>query len=113
MCLSTSYFEGAACGVLTLIAYHIDDLNKQKMILLEEVPYYGDLNALEMAVRGNCLKFISQSTVQNHLTSVWNGNTYNCLRKKNLFGKIASQNGFKANFKVRYFKVNQNNTLKY
>ena len=82
----TSYFEGAACGVLTLFDDNSDDL-MNGVILLQKVPYYKDLNALEMAIQGNCLKFISLSCVQTLITSVWNGD-------------IASKEGFIATFKV-------------
>jgi len=80
------YFEDTACSVLTLFDKNNDDL-KNGDILLQKVPYYEDLNCVEMAVQGNCLKFISLSCVQTLITSKWNG-------------KIASNSGFLSTINV-------------
>jgi len=81
-----NYFEDTACGVLTLFDENNDDL-MNGVILLQKVPYYEDLNSLEIAIQGDCLKFISLSCVQTLITSVWNG-------------EIASKGGFAGTLKV-------------
>ncbi len=81
-----NYFEETACGVLTLFDENNDDL-MNGVILLQKVPYYEDLNSLEIAIQGDCLKFISLSCVQTLITSVWNG-------------EIASKGGFAGTLKV-------------
>ena len=40
--------------------------------LLEKCPVFG-LDCLEIAVAGNCEKFVASNTVQNLLTKLWNG----------------------------------------
>jgi hypothetical protein len=43
------------------------------ILLLQKIPYYNNLDCLQMADESNCLKFISLPSVQNLVTSVWNG----------------------------------------
>jgi len=78
------YFEDTACSVLTYFDKNNDDL-KNGDILLQKVPYYEDLNCLDLAIQGNCLKFISLSCVQTLITSVWNGEI---ASKSGLLGTI-------------------------
>jgi hypothetical protein len=43
------------------------------ILLLQKIPYYNNLDCLQMADESNCLKFISLPSVQNLVSSVWNG----------------------------------------
>lgn len=71
---------------MKLFDEHSDDLING-IILLQKVPYYDDLDCLEMAVEGGCLRFISLSCVQTLITHIWNGD-------------IALKEGFKASLRV-------------
>ncbi len=58
-------------GVLDMIDNSLDESTNFKY-LLEKVSVFG-LDCVEMAVIGNCQKFIATKTVQNLLTKLWNG----------------------------------------
>jgi hypothetical protein len=60
-----------------------------KLILLQKIPFYEDLDCLELAIQGNCKKFISLTCVQNLITEIWNG-------------EVNVKGGFKGSLKVIY-----------
>lgn len=72
--------------MLTLFDENSDDL-LNSVILLARPPFYKELDCLEMAIQGKCLKFVAMSSVQTLITNIWNA-------------EISAMEGFQANFKV-------------
>ncbi len=69
---SAVYFEQTACQVLDLFDKNSNDL-LNGILFSQKVPYYDDLDCITLATQGSCLVFISVPSVQNMLTTVWNG----------------------------------------
>jgi len=68
---SADDFEDMAIGVLQIFDKTTDDI-LNGVILLRRIPFYG-LDCLQMAVEGDCQKFVALSAVQNLLTDIWYG----------------------------------------
>ena len=68
-----SYFEDVSCEVLTEFDYYNDD-EECRDLLLQNVPYFENLNCLEIADSFGSLKFFSTPTVQILFKNIWNGN---------------------------------------
>ena len=77
-----------ACEVLNIFDSDSDDF-MNGILLLQNLPYYNELNCLQMAVEADCKEFIATPAVQNLITHIWNG-----------------QVSYKSNFKFS-FKVNE------
>jgi hypothetical protein len=88
---ASNYYENTACSVLALFDNDCDD-EQNCDILMQKVPYYTDLDSLEMASQGKCLKFISRSCVQKLITSEWDGD-------------IATNRGILGTFKVYFVLI--------
>jgi hypothetical protein len=82
-------FENMACDVLSIFDSSMNEF-MTSILLLQKIPYYNGLDCLQMAVEGECLKFVSQNSVQNLLTDLWNGKI------------TGSKSGFFYYFKVRF-----------
>lgn len=60
---------------------------KNGILLLQKIPYYNNLDCLQMAVESNCIHFLATPAVQNLITNIWNG-------------KIAHKYGFRFTLNV-------------
>lgn len=67
-------FEEMAIGVLNIFDKSTDDIING-VILLRKIPFYN-MDCLQMAVEGDCQKFVALSSVQNLLTDIWFGKVH-------------------------------------
>ena len=74
-------FEEMAIGVINIFDKSTDDIING-VILLRKIPFYN-LDCLQMAVEGDCQKFVALSSVQSLLTDIW-------------YGKVQVTTGFKG-----------------
>ena len=63
------------------------------ILLLQKVPYYGDMDCFQMAIQDEqiCLQFISKQSVQNLISKLWHR-------------EWSSESGLKTSFKVDTFR---------
>ena len=80
-----------ACSVLRIFDDNKEDY-MNGILLLQKVPYYGDMDCFQMAIQDEqiCLQFISKQSVQNLISKLWHR-------------EWSSESGFKTSFKVNTF----------
>lgn len=64
-----SNFENLAHGMIDK-AYEVDE-DKAKLLLMREVPEFGNTTCLELAKIADDLKFLGHRSVQELLTKLW------------------------------------------
>jgi len=66
-----SHFEKIALGVLS--ECYSSDEQKAKMLLIRQLPSYGNATILQLAVEGTNKEFISHQACQQLLNNIWYG----------------------------------------
>ena len=65
------YFKNLAVGVLK--ECYISDQRRTILLLVRQMPDFGDTTLINMAARAENLEFIAHSACQTILTDIWTG----------------------------------------